>query len=200
MTVFFSSISIWFWQQTTHGNIWATWLHRQRSRFPPSLLFHNHQEVTSSAILLFIYSLRQSCLQYLVLNFKTLWINGMSEKSQLVNDDETLPSSGGRSQHNVISSLSLFQFDQEPSREGGPEAADGKWAHSAVWSAHFHITHICFLRCIPSSNGLRQSRWILPPGCAVPLASISLGHPPMGQQCEIMNLWAISHRWKCITQ
>lgn len=103
MTPFFSSISIWFWQQTTHGNIWTTWLHRQRSRFPSSLLFHKQKYAASTAILLFIYSPRQSYLQYLALNFKTLWINGKWEKSQLVNDDETLPSSGGGSQHNLIS-------------------------------------------------------------------------------------------------
>lgn len=35
-----------------------------------------------------------------------------------------------------------FQFDQEPSRESRPEAADGECAHSAVWSAHFNITHL----------------------------------------------------------
>lgn len=35
-----------------------------------------------------------------------------------------------------------FQFDQEPSRESRPEAADGKCAHCAVWSAYFNITHL----------------------------------------------------------
>lgn len=65
----------------------------------------------------------------------------MSEKSQLFKDDKTLPSSGFRSQHNVFS-VSPFQFDQEPGRESGPEAADGKCAHSAVWLAHFNITHL----------------------------------------------------------
>lgn len=95
------------------------------------------------------------------------------------------PSSGRRVQHIVICLLPL-QLDQEPSRESGPEAADGECACSAVCPAHFNITR--FLRCILSSNIPRQSRWILLGGFAAPSASISLEPPPMGQRCEIMKL------------